>query len=541
MSTTTRDEGSLRTGRWLRRYSVLILLVTLAFGTLAAVYAVSRPQSYSSSAQILLRPSVGNPFNAETGSSSQQITTAVATESALVTSDEVLALASDSTGTALGAADVAAVVPPNTSTIVITVRSTFADDAAEEAQAMAESFLQYREQVSQQNQDRSAGQLRDQIIAVQQSLEGTGRSDADVRRADVLTAQLVALQSALVATQSAATDPGTLVAVAGPVSRDGIATPVLAVGGLLAGLILGVAAAFALARRDTSIRAESDATVAGLPVLTTVGSASDPRLSSDDLGADEGALQQLRTFLVASCEQPSAIAISGVGPADRSGDVARVLGRSMARAGYRVAVVLADPAEAGAFGERAGVAPGLAEAVLGQSHVVDLVIEQDGVEVLSPGRDLADQHELLSGRRFQVILGTLKEAFDYVLVVTGPATVPAELAVGRAADAMVLVATEGGGSSREVRDLADRADLLGLPVLGLVLRARGGRDREGRGTTVAADSQRARSPQQSAEPLRSSEDRDDPTGPTDPQAVASGSSSSEVADPVQERPSIFRW
>lgn len=512
MSQVMMDEGSGQVGRWLRRYAALVLAFALVGGGAAAAYGSTLSESYSSSARVLIRPSVGNPFSPDTGSSSQQVTIAVATEAALVDSDAVLALASDSTGNAVVAADVSATVPPNTSTIVTTVRGSSAAEAQENAQSVSEAFLQYRETVTERSQSQSGDQLRSQISAVQESLtQGDPESAAVARRSDVLTSQLVSLQSSLVQIQAITTDPGTLVTPASPGVKSGISTVILVVAGVVGGLLVGALVAFALGRRDKRIHARSDSAVAGVPVLAVLGGGRGEKDAGATASSDKQAFQRMRTFILASSALPSAVAISGVGPEEGSGEVALGLGQSMARAGYRVAVVLASPLESGPFENRTQSGRGLAEALRG-GDVLDLMVEQDGMKVLNPGSGIVAEQEMLSGRRFKTIVDTLKGSFDYILVVTGPASLPAEFATARMADVLLLVAKDGETSGPQVRDVVSRAALVGLPVSGLALQAghsrgsgkgRAGVDSsssDGEGSTV-----RKASPEDSTTP-RSAED-----------------------------------
>ena len=469
---TTTDEGAAQIGRWLRRWAALVLAFAVLGAGAGAVYAASLAESYSSSARILIRPSVGNPFSPDTGSSSQQATIAVATEAALVDSAAVLALASDRTGNELENGDVTATVPPNTSTIVTTAQGASAEAAQDNAQALAEAFLEYRQGVSEESKTRSSDQLRTQIAGVRESLANTsGTSAAAARRADVLTAQLVSLQTSLVEIQAATSDPGTLVTPASSGSSRGVGTAILVAGGAVAGLLLGALLAFALSRRDTRIRGRSLSSVAGVPVLANLGAARRGEDAWAVAESNKQAFQRLRTYVLASTALPSAVAVSGVGSEDRSGEAAGGLGQSMARAGYRVAVVLAHPDAATPFGEQVQSAPGLAEALRGSGDVLDLVLEREGVAVLSPGSGIVADQELLSGRRFKQIMETLKASYDYVLVVTGPVSLPAELATARIADVLLLVARDGVTSGPEVREVASRAHLVGLRVTGLALQS----------------------------------------------------------------------
>jgi hypothetical protein len=144
----------------------------------------------------------------------------------------------------------------------------------------------------------------------------------------------------------------------------------------------------------------------------------------------------------------------------------------MTRAGYRVALVVAAVNEPNPFGDDARFARGLSQALHDDEAVISLLVEHDGLMVLPAGSGILEQQELLSGERFAQVVKTLKSSFDYVLVVTGPLVLPAELATARLADALLLVGRDRTSSSVDVGDIAARASLVSLRVVGLALRAR---------------------------------------------------------------------
>jgi hypothetical protein len=124
------------------------------------------------------------------------------------------------------------------------------------------------------------------------------------------------------------------------------------------------------------------------------------------------------------------------------------------------------------FGDDARFARGLSQALRDEEAVASLLVEHDGLMVLPAGSGIVEQQELLSGERFGQVVKTLKSSFDYVLVVTGPLVLPAELATARLADAVLLVGRDRASSSVDVGDIAARAQLVSLRVVGLALRAR---------------------------------------------------------------------
>jgi polysaccharide biosynthesis transport protein len=455
----------------LRRYAGVVLILALLGGAVTAAYAASLPEMYTSSSRILLRPSTGNPYSVETGPSSQQVTIAMTTEAALVDSDPVLKLVNEKVSPGLSPTEVNVSVPPNTSTIVATVRASTPTRAQQGAQAVADGYLAYRTQVTLANRKASVDQLTKQIATVKKSLAKVNDSTdtQSTRQAQVLTEQLISLQDLLNSAESIDADPGTLVSPAGTGVRTGINPALIIAAGVLAGLMIGTALALWLGRRDRRVHAKAGSSVAGVPVLAILEAR---RRGADIEEADRQAYQRLRTSVLASCAMPSAVAVSGVGANDTSSPVALELGRSMTRAGYRVVLVMASAEETGPFSEDRRGAQGLADALRESRRVSDLLIEHDGLSILSAGSGILQQQELLSGERFGRVVHELKAVFDYVLVVTGPAVLPAELATARLADALLLVGRDGVTSRIDIADVSARARLVGLRVSGLVLRAR---------------------------------------------------------------------
>ncbi len=471
--TYVEDVEPHRLGQALRRFWVVVLVLTLLAAGAAAAYASTRAKVYASSARILLRPSVGNPFNPETGGSGQQVTIAMQTEAALVDSGPVLALVNKTLTPDTNAKAITVTVPANTQTVLITAEGATPAQAQAAAQKVAESYLAYRKSLTEATSKARVDQLNKQISSVNSSLARAAKAaTTDTKNADlsrqlqVLTERLISLQNSLADAQSINSDPGTMVTPASlPTSPSGLDPKLVIVAGAVVGLFAGVAAALWLGRQDKRIHARSSASVAGLPVLAVFGSQRQDRAV-----ADKQAYQRLRTAVLASCAVPSAVAVSGVGQRDRSAGVAFELGRSMTRAGYRVLVVMTTPDDQSSGMDTSHARHGLADALREQStNVLSLVIDQDGLKVLPCGSGIREVEELLSGDRFAHIVAELKDSFDYVLVVTGPASLPAELATARLTDALLLVGHDQRTTRVEVAEVGARAALVGLRVSGLAL------------------------------------------------------------------------
>jgi succinoglycan biosynthesis transport protein ExoP len=471
----TMDERPHQLQRALRRYAVVVVVLAVLGGVAAAAYAAQRPHFYASSARILITPSVGNPLSPSTGSSGQQVTIAMTTEAALVDSDPVLALANAKLSPDISTTDVAVKVPPNTQIVLVSAKTSSATRSQQAAQALADAYLAYRKKITDSTREASLAQLNKRITGVKADLTtvskkatGTTYDPETSRQIQVLTEQLISLQDSLSTAESVSSDPGTLVAPAEAGVEQGANDKLLTAGGAVAGLLVGLALAVWLGRRDKRVDARTSSLVSGVPVLAVFSD----RRRADSVKVDVQAYQRLRTSILASTTLPSAVAVSGVGPRDTSSPIAVELGRSMTRAGYRVALVMAGVDETGPFADEARGARGLAEALRGSHDVVPLLVEHDGLMVLPSGSGIVEQQELLSGERFAHVVTDLKASFDYVLVVTGPLSLPAELATARLADVVLLVGRDGMTSRVDVGDIAARAHLVGLRVVGLALRSR---------------------------------------------------------------------
>ncbi|HET8615453.1 MAG TPA: hypothetical protein VFL94_08000 [Actinomycetales bacterium] len=473
--TYTEDVEPHQLGQALRRYWAVVLVLTILAAVAAGVFASSRSDVYSSSARILLRPSVGNPFSQETGSSGQQVTIAMQTEAALVDSGPVLAIANKTLNPDTDATSITVTVPPSTQTVLITAQAGTPAEAQKAAQTVAESYLAYRKGLTEATAKARVDQLTKQVASVKTALTAAAKAATDPKNADssrqlqVLTERLVSLQNSLADAQSINSDPGTMVTPAAlPSSPSGIDGRLIIAAGALVGLFAGVAAALWLGRRDKRIHARTSTSVAGIPVLAVFGGHR-----RDRVVADKQAYQRLRTAVLASCSVPSAVAVSGVGRRDHSSAVAFELGRSMTRAGYRVVLVVTTPDEDLSASTAGQAAHGLADLLREpESNVLSFIGDHDGLKVLPCGSGIAEVDELLSGERFATIVSELKESFDYVVVVTGPASLPAELATARLTDAMLLVGHDQRTTRVEVAEVGARAGLVGLRVTGLALRPR---------------------------------------------------------------------
>ncbi|MDN5767058.1 MAG: hypothetical protein L0H96_15650 [Humibacillus sp.] len=483
----------------LRRHPVLIIGVAIVVAVLVGLLAQGQAASYTSSAKVLIRPTLGNPFAPDTGSSGQQVTIAMQTESQVVDSSPVATIANKKLQPdwVAGSSTVSAVVPPNTQVVQISFTAPSAKAAQTGAQTVAESYLDYRSAQTTSTQKARLDILTKQADTVRASLQTASKAAAAANAApeaaqqvQLYANQLVSIQNSISTLESGGTDPGNLIAPATlPDKPGGISPLLLAIGGGLVGLAGGLILAIWRERRDKRLRATTDLSVGTVPVLANLvaspsrfaGLSHRSRAASQrPAGEDARAFfQRLRTVTLATSRAPATLAVSAVTSGAPSSQVSLNLARSLMRAGYTVTLV---SAETSGRIERAldiTASTGLAEALSSKTGTQPELVEVDGLRVLPAGA-LAEVEALLFSERFSTLLTQLKAGADYVVISSPPAATPAGMGLGVATDAMMLVGIDRVTTADDVEGVAVRASRLGVDIMGLVATPRAHRSLGGR-------------------------------------------------------------
>jgi Mrp family chromosome partitioning ATPase len=76
---------------------------------------------------------------------------------------------------------------------------------------------------------------------------------------------------------------------------------------------------------------------------------------------------------------------------------------------------------------------------------------------------------MLASRGFSQIVTDLQKEADYVLVIGGPLSAPNAMAVALPTDGIVLTGHDGATTGADVEAALSRAQVLDIPVIGLVL------------------------------------------------------------------------
>lgn len=252
--------------------------------------------------------------------------------------------------------------------------------------------------------------------------------------------------------------------------------------GLLAGLVIGVAAAIARTALDRSVREPQVASaLSGAPVLGMI--IRDEGLDRGHViesvagsGAGEG-FRQLRSNLqyLSVDNPPQVILVSSAIPGQGKSTTVVNLGIALARAGRSVTIVDADlrkPMVASYLGLVEGA--GLTDLLARRAEVVDVMQSWgDGaLSVISAGPIPPNPGELLASSQMALLLEDLRQKNDFVLIDTPP-LLPVADATGLSVmvDGVLLCARFGDTKRDQLQQTRATLDRVGARTLGVVVNA----------------------------------------------------------------------
>jgi succinoglycan biosynthesis transport protein ExoP len=460
---------------WVTAFTLLGLVASL-------VLSLTRQNLYSASAQLLVRATGG--ITLALGSSQYSVTpTDVQTELQLVTSAQVQDLVRKQLGSTppVSAAEVG-----QTNVIAVTAVDPDPARAALIANTYARAFVSSSTAATISNLAAAENQLTGQIQALDKEI---GRKSGSAAQLSALSNQQAVLKGQLAQLQ-----------VAGTVASTGLefVTPALvptspsspkptqdALLGLLAGLVLGIGAAFLRDNLDDTLTtSESLNQVNGAPVLAMVPMvASWKKIEnpvmvavSEPTSPAAEAYRSLRTSLQFSRQDGALRTILVTSSHAREGKTATVanLGAVFAQAGERVVLVSCDlrRPRLSQSSVPAG-APELSAVLSGQLSLDEALTPVAGVEGLWSLSTRAAVHnptEMLSSRRAKELFSELAERFDLVLVDTPPVLPVADAMILTAyADGVLLVVASGQTRRAELQRTSEKLAQANAPVVGTVL------------------------------------------------------------------------
>ena len=512
-----------------RRWPIVLLTVAIVMGAVGLL-AFQISATYTSTAQVLLRPTPGNALSPDSAKNAQQITVAMETEAGLVNSPPVAAYVSQLMKRTIEPAspDVDSLISPNTQIVEVSYTGASPAAAHDVADAYAKSFLQFRLSQTQQTLDRELRQLKNQEKIAQDNLkEATADASVDrptaqaVARVQLYSSRLASTQDLIGEANATDTNPGAIIIPASsPTKANGISPILLLLAAGLLGIAFGLALAIWRERTDDRIRATAEPSSMGLPILGYVPS------GGTDYDKDRiEAFRQIRAGVLVATETPMVLAVAPVSadiPMTTSCYTSAELARSLSDSGRRV-VVLDATAPVRGLAQILGTEPGpglmtLLSATEGGNladEVSQAIQEVDGLCVIPAGSTSREPADLVAGDRMPLLLDHLRGRFDVVLLAAPSATFSHGNEVCMAADATVLVVTERRTRAAEVGECLERAGRLGIRYIGLVAMSRRFDAETGESRSAAAQ---------------------DPTASLSPGTHAGPKGSSAVTDPISDGP-----
>lgn len=480
----------------IRRRKWSVLGVTLVVTALAAGYSFTRTPSYTSTAEVLVRPTLTSPVNTVSNKN-----LSLQTEARIVTSNSVATRASAALGRPQADATqllqhVSVTVPAETEVLQITYSDTDPARARRGAEAFANAYLdfksgeadaavrRYTDGLQTQTADVE-GQIQAQNHKISQlSPNSQGWLDA-LRELDLLQARRISLQEQLATATTLSVDPGLIIQPAQLPRAPGSPKHGFDIAiGLFFGLFCGIGVAAARDRyRDGVTDAGALEQSLGAPVLGIIPRLHASRRITAQLvtlteprgGASEG-YRTLRTNLLAVSNRPlpKTILVTSAEMAEGKTTTAANLAVCLALLGKEVVLISADlrrPRIHALFGMQSD--EGLSQVLAGELSIKDAVRASaiPHLRVLTSGSvsTLLEPAELLQSDRMLEVLTYCKEA-EFV-VIDGPPVrgVADSLALAGMVDGVIVVADARKGTRESVARAAYQLDQVGGRVIGGVL------------------------------------------------------------------------
>jgi succinoglycan biosynthesis transport protein ExoP len=449
------------------RHHLAVVIACLALGAFGGwAYGESSPTTYTSSARVLVNPSVGNPFAPTPSSVRQDELTSLETEAQVARSTQVLrAVARQGTDLTTSQLErrVQVTVPPNTQILEISYSAADPVVARQVANAVANAYLDNRARRFEEVNAARIKRVETQTLSVVSNLRAASAASQvgspaersfQSELADALRNELVSLRAQRSALENSESPAGAVISPATtPATPAALTKLVMPVGGALLGLALGCLLAVLLERLRGVVRSRSEVEATGLPVAAAV---PPPSRRARLLGRADGdvldtTIRRLRATILDLDPRPNVIAVAPAGPGESRAGVSEAVAESFAKAGHRVVLVRTD-------GHRTtdglGIAePGLAQALLHERlNVLDLL--QPSVEpllcLLPAGGFTSQSRELLVADRLRAVLAPLVET-GHLVIVQSPGIDSAEgEAIVGASDLGLVVVTLGRTRPHEV-------------------------------------------------------------------------------------------
>jgi tyrosine-protein kinase len=473
----------------------LVLAIVVVVTLLAAGYSYTRPKVFSSTAEVLARPILVQPLDADPLDN-----LSMPTEAQLVRSTQVARLARSFIGSSVDLTEllgkVSVTTPEGTQILQISFTDSSAQSARRGAQSFARGYLQFKADQALDTIKRLSTPLHDRIAAydteiadAETQLKGLATDSPDYdsllgHRDDLVSERLTA-QSQLADVETLSTDPGQIVQDANrpssPISPKHQVDLAL---GILLGLALGIALASVREQlqdriEDSSgLRRSLKAPTLGLIPESAILRGDVPRLVTIDEPRSPAseAYRTLRTNLLAACKSAKVrtILVTGARQAEGKTTTAVNLSVALAQVGRSVVLISADlryPRVHSLLG--IGNEQGLGQVLLGTLSLNDALVDTPIPNLRAlpsgPASGVDEPAELLqSDRMFEVIRGCRQADF---VIIDGPPIEPVadSLVLADLVDGVLLVADAQEGTRAGVARARHQLEQVGGTILGGVL------------------------------------------------------------------------
>lgn len=455
----------------------LIAAVVILSLAAAGAYLWASETVYEAEAVLLVTPvSADDPLLISLGAlpASNDPTRDVETVASLATSQEVSERAQQLMGEDISVRalrDLVTAEPVASSNLIaVEAQANSAQAAADRANAFATAIVELRTDALHRQAGNLLTEFRARLDAGGSSLFPGSTLEADIARLEVLRTT----DDPTVRVEAQAVPPASAVA-----PRHAL----ILIGAAIAGLGVGVAAAFAVKNLDPRLRREEQLrTRYRIPILARVprehGRKNQP-LSPGALSMPaREAYRTLRANVAAARRNPRAphsILVTGSTPSEGKTTTAINLAGSLALAGNKVILIEADlrrPAIANALGvePESGVVNTLLENVALDDALVATESFGPGLQLLLADYRGGWMSELFSLHAAQRLLAAAKARADYVIVDSPPLTsVVDTLPLARAVDDVLIVSRLGVTRLDVLPELAELITANGITPLGFVL------------------------------------------------------------------------
>ena len=474
-----------------RKWSILLTTI-LTVGS-ALFFSFRQTPMYDSAAQVLVTPTNVNQL--VQGAPAANLVS-MDTEQGIAASSAVAQLAAEQLGAELQGTTTVS-VPSNTQFLKITFSSTDPSTAQSGAQAVAESYLKFREQAALQNASRAATGYREQLTKLEAQVATLQVKLADLAAGSSAAIELSAqigqrnssvdfLRSKLLELTAQGVAPGQVVADAAlptsPSSPNHVRNGILA---LIVGLALGLGLAFLRERLDDRLTGREDLELGlGAPVLAIVPKIDGWRRKNRALLASVAvptstaseAYRTIRTNLqfIARDGAAKIFAIGSASQGEGKTTTVANLAVTLAQTGKHVVVISCDlrkPRLHRFFDLTNDV--GLSAVLRGGATVLEVAQRPKDIaslRVIVSGPPPADPGELLASEAMETLLRDLRPHADFILLDTPPVLAVSDaLVLAPLCDGFIVLADAGSTSGSEVVHAREQLKQVGANIVGGIL------------------------------------------------------------------------